>query len=86
MVDIGRASLIVSNVLNAIEQLSDNSSSRYTAREALNMALISDDFPVPDYERTTINEYLVQDDKSYSANDKDPEPAARISWIVDSST
>ena len=48
MVDIGRASFIVADVLNAVEQLINNSSSRYTAREALNIALISDDFPVPD--------------------------------------
>ena len=79
MVDIGRASFIVADVLNAVEQLINNSSSRYTAREALNIALISDDFPVPDYERISINECLVDDDKSYSANDKDPEPASRIS-------
>ena len=83
MVDVGRASFIVSDVLSDVEQLRNNGSRGYTARDALNMALISDDFPVPDYKGTPINEYVVEDDKSYPANDKDPEPALRISWIID---
>ena len=47
-VDIDRARFIVSDVLDAVEQLIYNGSRGYTVREALNIALISDDFPVPD--------------------------------------
>ncbi len=50
-VDIGCACFEMSDILNFVKLLMVNSDRRYTAREALNIALISDDFPTPDYLR-----------------------------------
>ena len=47
VVNISIASLIVLDILNAIERMREDDSRVFTAREALNMVLISDDFPVP---------------------------------------
>jgi hypothetical protein len=50
---IGRALFVMLDILNAIwdaEQWHDGERG-HTARDALNIALISDDFPTPDYER-----------------------------------
>ena len=50
-VDVGSACFEMSDILNLVKLLMGNSHRRYTAREALNITLISDDFPTPDYHR-----------------------------------
>ena len=51
-VDIGCAWFKMSAILHLVKLSMGNSDRRYTAtREALNIALISDDFPTPDYQR-----------------------------------
>jgi hypothetical protein len=50
-VDIGSACFEMLDILNLIKLLMGNNDRRYTAREALNITLISDDFPTPDYHR-----------------------------------
>ena len=83
LVDIGRPSFIASDILNAIEQLKGNGSGEHTERETWNIALISDDFPIPDYQRISMRWIFAEGNKPYPANDKDPEPAIQISWIID---
>lgn len=50
-VDVGSACFKMSDILNLVKLLMGNNDRRYTAREALNITLISDDFPTPDYHR-----------------------------------
>lgn len=49
LIDISLAGLIVLDFLIAVESVEASHNRGYTAREVLKIALMSDDFPVPDY-------------------------------------
>ena len=73
-VNIGRSSFVAMlDILNAVKiSNANNRNGGYTAREALNIELISDDFPTPDCWK--MNPTCIEDrNKSYLAHDKDPE-------------
>jgi len=76
--DIGCACFEMSDILHLVRLLIGNSDRRrYTAREVLNIALISDDFPTPDYYRIYEQHAGGTVNKPYATNDKDPEPVPR---------
>ncbi|SRR6266550_2415663 len=54
-VDVSRTSSVVLDILDSGEQRKDTRYKDYTAREVLKIALIRDDFPIPDCYRTTMN-------------------------------
>ncbi len=63
------------DILKAVEFLRNGCDIDSTTRDAPNMALIRDDFPVPDCQMTLMSRSCSDDgEESYATNDKDPEP------------
>ena len=54
-VDVSRTGSVVLDILDSGEQRKDTRYRDYTAREVLKIALIRDDFPIPDCYRTIMN-------------------------------
>ena len=76
VVDFSVTSFIVLDLLGEVQRQNDNCYRGYTAREALKIALIRDDFPIPDCYGTTMNRGCSRNNSSsYPTDDKDPESA-----------
>jgi hypothetical protein len=63
------------DILRAVKCLRNGRDVDFTTRDAPNMALIRDDFPVPDCQMAFMSRSCTDDgEESYATNDKDPKP------------